>query len=266
MHPPGLRLRRLRERLGLTYRDVERASFQIALKRGRPDFILHISRLADMENNNVVPSLFKLYSLAAIYHLDPVDLSAWYEAPFQQTINDGASFPPPRTHLAECLLPPPTPIHGEGIKNTDATALFGRLPSALENFPGIPCDCRKRLRYGYVGLSDRRMVPILRPGSVVIIDTSLRSIDDSTWSSEYDRPLYFVELREGYRCGWFHKNKSTLIMQPHTLSHCAPEAWQTPDEAELIGQVVGVSTYFNDSANYSAGVRTKRSYLSRKAL
>ena len=44
MHPPGLRLRRLRERLGLSYRDVERASFQIALNRGRPDFILHISR------------------------------------------------------------------------------------------------------------------------------------------------------------------------------------------------------------------------------
>ncbi len=52
MYPTGLRLRCLRERLGLTYRDVETASFQIALNRGRPDFILHISRLADMENNN----------------------------------------------------------------------------------------------------------------------------------------------------------------------------------------------------------------------
>lgn len=104
MYPPGLRLRRLRERFGLTYRDVERASFQIVLNRGRPDFILHISRLADMENNNVVPSLYKLYSLAAIYHLDPLELCAWYEAPFQQALHDGASFPPPRTHLAESLL------------------------------------------------------------------------------------------------------------------------------------------------------------------
>jgi transcriptional regulator with XRE-family HTH domain len=67
MHPPGLRLRRQRERLGLSYRDVERASFQIAMNRGRPDFILHISRLADIENNNVVPTLYKLFSLAAIY-------------------------------------------------------------------------------------------------------------------------------------------------------------------------------------------------------
>jgi hypothetical protein len=115
-------------------------------------------------------------------------------------------------------------------------------------------------------LSDRRMVPILRPGSVVIIDTSIHTIDDSAWSSEYDRALYFVELREGYRCGWLYRSKSTLIMQPHTLSHCAPEVWRTPEEAELIGQVTGISTFFNASGAYCPEVRTERPYLSRRAL
>jgi hypothetical protein len=57
-----------------------------------------------------------------------------------------------------------------------------------------------------------------------------------------------------------------LIMQPHTLSHCAPEAWRTPDEAELVGQVVGISTFFNGSGAYCAEVRTERPYLSRRAL
>ena len=47
---PGLRLRLAREKLGLTYRDVERASYELAVVRGRSDFILHISRLADIEN------------------------------------------------------------------------------------------------------------------------------------------------------------------------------------------------------------------------
>jgi len=77
MYPPGLRLRQTREGLGLTYRGVELASYDIAAKRGRPDFILHISRLADIENRNVVPSLYKLYSLAAIYHLSAVEISRW---------------------------------------------------------------------------------------------------------------------------------------------------------------------------------------------
>lgn len=265
MHPPGLRLRRQRERLGLSYRDVERASFQIAMNRGRPDFILHISRLADIENNNVVPTLYKLFSLAAIYHLDPLELSAWFEAPFQQASHEGASFPPPRTHLAEPFLPPAIPIHTEGSLDADVSSLLAHLPSALGGSPG-PWPSQKRFRYGYIGLSDRRMAPILRPGSVVIIDTSIHTIDDSAWSSEYDRPLYFVELHEGYRCGWFCRSKSTLIMQPHTLSHCAPEAWRTPEEAELVGQVVGISTFFNGSGAYCAEVRTERPYLSRTAL
>ncbi len=53
---PGTRLRRARERLGLTYRDVERASYELACQRGRPDFIVHLSRLADIENRDVTPA------------------------------------------------------------------------------------------------------------------------------------------------------------------------------------------------------------------
>lgn len=265
MHPPGLRLRRQRERLGLSYRDVERASFQIAMNRGRPDFILHISRLADMENNNIVPTLYKLFSLAAIYHLDPVELSAWYEAPFQQASHEGASLPPPRTHLAEPFLPPPIPIHAQGSLDADVTSLLADLPNAPGGSSCGSLPPHGRFRHGYIGLSDRRMAPILRPGSAVLIDTSIHTIDDSTWSSEYDRPLYFVELRDGYRCGWFYRSKATLIMQPHTLSHCAPEAWRTPDEAEVVGQVVGI-TFFNGSGGYCAEVRTERQCLTRRAL
>src|SRR3974377_845485 len=107
VYPPGLRLRHTREALGLTYRDVEKASYEIAVKRGTPEFSLHISRLADIENRNVVPTLHKLYSLSTILHLDPVEISAWYEAPFHQAFQDSADFPPPRTHLAEPFLPDP---------------------------------------------------------------------------------------------------------------------------------------------------------------
>jgi hypothetical protein len=36
---PGLRLRQVRERLGLTYRDVESASYELAALRGSSNFI-----------------------------------------------------------------------------------------------------------------------------------------------------------------------------------------------------------------------------------
>jgi len=246
MHPPGLRLRQTRESLGLTYREVEQASFEIAANRGRPEFVLHISRLADLENRNVVPSLYKLYSLATIYHLSPLELSSWYEAPFLQTFQDGAAFPAPNTHLYESIRASVLPESVGSPRDSNATAFLNGFPEGNGAFPGIKQDTSQRYRYGYIGLSDRRMTPILRPGSIVLVDTALRRIEDADWFSEYDRPLYFVETRAGYRCGWFQKHKSRLIMQPHTLSRCAPEVWRTPEEAEVLGKVVGVITYLNE--------------------
>src|ERR1700758_2987297 len=117
---PGLRLRQVRERLGLTYRDVERYSFELAANRGRPEFILHISRLADIENRGVVPSLHKLYSLAVILHLDPAEISSWYDAPLRQTFHDGASFPPPRTSLSSFPVPAVL-AHGTDGAGSDTT-------------------------------------------------------------------------------------------------------------------------------------------------
>jgi len=267
MYPPGLRLRQKREALGLTYRDVEKASYEIAVKRGRPEFILHISRLADIENRNIVPSLHKLYSIAAIYHEDPVEITGWYEASFRQTFHDGASFPPPRTHLSEAMPSTVMRAMREETFDSSSTGLLKHLPAAIGQFPGLEAISNGRYRYGHIGLSDRRMVPLLRPGSLVRVDTNLRQIEDSEWSNEYDRPMYFVELRGGYRCGWFRKERARLIMQPHTLSHCSPEAWRTPEEAEVVGQEVGVVTYLNEPwACIPAAVHTMQPDLSRKAL
>ncbi|HUL32905.1 MAG TPA: helix-turn-helix transcriptional regulator [Candidatus Eisenbacteria bacterium] len=246
MYPPGLRLRQARETLGLTYREVAHASYEIAARRGRPDFILHISRLADIENRNVVPSLHKLYSLATIYHLSPWEICGWYEAPFLQTFEDGTAFPSPRTHLHELRAALGTGARGLMAADSEDTSLRNEFPERMSPFPGMHNEKPGRYRYGYIGLSDRRMTPILRPGSIVLVDTALRHIEDADWFSEYDRPLYFVETRGGYRCGWFQKLKSRLVMQPHTLSHCTPEVWRTPEEAEVVGKVVGVTTYLNE--------------------
>jgi len=255
MYPPGLRLRQIREKLGLTYREVERASYDIALRRGRPEFIVRLSRLADIENRNVVPSLHKLYTLASIYHLDAVSISGWYEAPLEQTLADGASLPAPRTDLGE------REIHGKSpgkVKRPEETTLLLELPGSGGEFPGAERLPEGPYRYGYIGKSDRRMGPVLRPGSIVLVDTSRREIEDGEWGNEYDRPLYFVEIRGGYRCGWFHKEKTRLTMQPHVLSGCTVEAWRMPDEAEVAGKVVGMVTYLNEPWSTRVVVRTER--------
>jgi len=242
---PGLRLRQARERLGLTYRDVERASFELASRRGRPEFILHISRLADIENRSVVPSLHKLYTLAAIYRLNPLEIFGWYEVPIQECFGDGIDFPVPQTHL----MAPPTslrvPIRFDPAFDPNRTEFLSRMVQSWGNFEGVLTNGNGRHRYGYIGLTDRRMVPLLRPGSIVLVDVGVQEVEEGDWNSEFDRPMYFVEVRAGYRCGWFHNDGSRLVMQPHPLSRCLPESWRSPEEAQVVGRVIGVVSRLN---------------------
>jgi transcriptional regulator with XRE-family HTH domain len=246
---PGLRLRQARERLGLTYRDVERASYELSTRRGRPEFILHISRLADIENHGAVPSLHKLYSLAAIYHLDPLELFRWFEVPLDETFHDGTSLPAPRTHL---IAPPTTlrvPMRFDPSFDPRRTAFLSRMIENWGRFDGVLANGNGngRYRYGSIGFCDRRMEPLLRPGSIVLVDTEARRIEEGVWRTEFDRPMYFVEIRGGYRCGWFDLDGPNLLMQPHPLSRCVPERWRVPDEAEVIGRVTGVVTRLLES-------------------
>ncbi|MGC1491773.1 MAG: hypothetical protein WA798_10380, partial [Candidatus Acidiferrum sp.] len=129
------------------------------------------------------------------------------------------------------------------------TELLSRMVEQWGSLEGLLTNGNSRHRYGYVGLSDRRMVPLLRPGSVILVDVTVRRIEDADWANEYDRPMYFVEVRDGYRCGWFHQDGARLLMQPHPLSRCVPEVWRVPDEAEVVGRVVGVVTRLNDACN-----------------
>ena len=237
---PGSHLRQTRERLGLTYRDVERASYDLAGQRARPEFIIRISRLADIENRGVTPSLYKLYALAAIYHLNPLEVCQWYGVPLQNHFSDSAHMGAPKTHLTA----PPTSLHlpmrfdpGFDPRRTEFLSRmvesWGQLEVALLNG-------HSRYRYGYIGLDDHMMEPLLRPGSLVLVDPARQQVRNSGWTNEYERPLYFVDVRDGYRCAWCVREGPNLILQPHPLSHRAPEVWRWPDEAEVVGQVVGV--------------------------
>ena len=85
------------------------------------------------------------------------------------------------------------------------------------------------------------MDPLVRPGSLVLIDPSVQTIEDGGWRNEYDRPLYFVDFRRGYRCSWCSRDRGRLILQPHPLSASSPECHRYPDEAEIVGRVVGVA-------------------------
>lgn len=239
MHP-GLRLRQARERLGLTFRDVERASFQLASLRGRPDFIIHISRLAAIENEGTIPSPHKIYAMSAIYHLDPLDILNWYDVPLDHHFADGADLNAPRTHLAAGPNKLRLPLRFDPAFDPRRTELLSRMVEAWKDLEGVVFNRSSRHLYGYVGMEDHMMEPMILPGSLLLIDPSRRQVKNADWKNEYERPVYFVELRDGYRCAWCIHESKTLILQPHSLSLCAPKVLRFPDDAEIVGQVIGL--------------------------
>jgi transcriptional regulator with XRE-family HTH domain len=248
MMVPGLLLRQTRERLGLTYRDVERASFELASRRGRPEFIIRISRLADIENHGAVPGLHKLYSLAAIYHLNPLEVCHWYEVPLEEFFHDGAYLHAPQTHLGAAPATLRVPLRFDPAFDPQRTEFLSRMVERWGRFEGALTNSDFHYLYGFIGLSDHRMEPLLRPGSIVLIDTALRRIEKGSWRSEFERPLYFVDVRVGYRCGWFDLAGGRLSMHPHPLSRCAPEYWHYPEDVDVIGRVAGIVTRLYEAA------------------
>jgi transcriptional regulator with XRE-family HTH domain len=236
---PGTLLRQARERLGLTYRAVEIASFELASRRGSAEFIIHISRLAAIENEGTIPTPHRLYSLAAIYHLNFIDILNWYNVPVDCIFADGLEVSARYTHLASPPNSLRLPMRFDPAFDPRRTELLNRMVESWKEVEGILFYKNKGYLYGYVGSEDHMMEPMLRPGTLVLIDPMQRCIKNSGWNNEFERPIYFVDIRDGYRCSWCVQEPKSLILQPYSLSPCAPKAFRYPEEIDVVGRVVG---------------------------
>lgn len=74
-------LRAIRKRRGLTLRAVYERSLRIAEKQGRRDFVIPPSRLHEFERQGVIPSIFRIYTLAHIYKYKLPKVLSWYGIP-----------------------------------------------------------------------------------------------------------------------------------------------------------------------------------------
>jgi transcriptional regulator with XRE-family HTH domain len=247
MYDAGWHLRKRRERLRLKYRDVEEASQRIAGKRGSPEFVIGLSRLADIENKGTVPSIYRLYSLCAIYGLDLATVLQWYGVSLAEMANDASKLPIQQTRPADFKstarndIEVPLDLGGDiDFRRTSYVSRqmrrWGKLPVVLLN----SLDLRAH-RYAFIGSEDWSMHPIIRPGSFVQIDEAKRHVKNEETAHEFEKAVYFVEHRDGFRCGWCSVHQGLLIVQSHPASSVAPEVYRFPGEAEIVGQVVGLA-------------------------
>jgi hypothetical protein len=81
---------------------------------------------------------------------------------------------------------------------------------------------------------------MVKPGSILTIDTSQTKIETGPWSNKFERPIYFVELREGFTCGWCERSDNKLRIVSYGSS--VVKELVCPQEAEVVGRVVAYYT------------------------
>jgi transcriptional regulator with XRE-family HTH domain len=249
METAGQKLKRARERLRLRYRDVEEASQALAARHSNGEFLVALSRLSDIENKGTVPSIYRLYSLCAIYRLNLNEVLSWYGVRGEDLVEEARHVGLQATHTAnvpsgsDIAHPPELPASRAELGPTQFLGSLQRWgKAAVASLAGA--DSR-HYRYGYIGLDDWSMYPLLQPGALVVIDEKSTRISAEGWAHESERPIYFLEHRGGYACGWCSVAEQQMIVQPHPASTSPAMAYAYPGDIEVLGQVVGIAMLLN---------------------
>lgn len=244
----GERLKELRVRLGLSTRDVETKSQQIAAERQSREYYVSHAWVTDIENGKFTPSIYKFHTFSAIYNRRITELISYFGLPLGDLSRYRISMGVPNTHILQSGTDPDMdkvslPVLFKPEFRLERTNLLAQV---IEKWDEIPVgflqhlDLRKSV-YGYIGLEDYTLFPLIRPGSLVQIDSRQRKISDEKWKTEFDRPIYFVELRNGYACSWCQVDRGQLIVIPHPHFHQDVRRFDYPSQAEIVGRVTGVA-------------------------
>lgn len=258
----GESLRQIRESLGLTIRDVEAASTRLSEKYGNADYVVTLSRLSDIETKGVTPSAYKLYSFSVIYRRDFKELLALYGIQLNNVAEDADVVEIPRTHpftATSGCEKIELPVRLDPGFDVCSTSAVGRM---IVKWGTVPLQALERFRqreftYGYIGTEDMTMYPLLLPGSFVQIDEGKRKIEEGPWRSEYERPIYFMETREGFVCSWCELSGPTLVLRPHPMSPARTRFFRHGSEVEVLGQVVGIAMRLSGWASNGNGQHGK---------
>lgn len=255
MERPGEKLRQARERLRMTYRDVAEASQKIVLQRNNEEFAIALSRLADIENKGTLPTIYRLYTLCVIYRLDWKEVLHWYGVPMEFLASDALEVGLNQTHTIDFPIEQPAKVPEsfnreiDLNKTTFLSYLTGRWGKMPLNF--LNGQEQRHLQYGFIGLEDWSMYPILQPGALVLIDASRRKIAIDGWTTELDRPIYFLEHRDGYHVGWCAPVAGRLLLEPHPASQQSPTLFDYSD-IDVVGQVTGVAMLLESKRRHHA--------------
>lgn len=232
--PAGQQLKSLRNKRHITVREVEQASRRIAEAKGDRRFFISNGWLAQLENGVSEPSICKLFSLSVIYHVDFLDLVRLYNV----DVDEKEKYQPVASpHLTQL-------IESNGVSPVTVAPLLTGPVSDWKGrrLAGGAIDSGPNIAFAHLGLTDFTMYPMIRPSALLKIDTSQNKLGSIAWRNEHERPIFFIELRDAYTCGWCELQDNQLLIIPHPSSPASVRRFKHPREAEIVGRVIGYGT------------------------
>lgn len=153
----------------------------------------HDHSTPDIENGKWPPTLHRLYTLSVIYGQDYDRLASLCGVPASEALKEHKKLGLPHTYLIG-----PVP---EAHKSTALSAVALReklraertnlVPRVIATWQEVPLVLQlmngSDPLYGYVGMDDYTLHPIVRPGAFVRIDPRQKKIPYVHWHSDYDR-------------------------------------------------------------------------------
>jgi transcriptional regulator with XRE-family HTH domain len=235
----GERLKELRERLGLTTRDVETRSLQIAEEKHNREYYLSHAWVTDIENGKFTPSIYKFFTFSAIYHRRFSELLSYFGLQIGDLSRYRTSIGVPNTHLLDSGADLETekvslPVQFKPEFRLEKTNLLARVVEKWDEIPVgfLPhLDLRKSV-YGYIGLEDYTLFPLIRPGSLVQMRTARgesRSREISSWHSKcFSAPCWKSDITAGT------PNSSRSAWNMFSATPCADRVVISSDTTILI--------------------------------
>jgi transcriptional regulator with XRE-family HTH domain len=238
----GAKLRAIRQQWRLSLREVEQRSLRVAQERGSDSYQISASWLDRLEREHHELTVNKLIALADIYNLSaerlirqayPGQDATSFFSQLSGSEDAGVFTGGPLDFPPEFLRPDAPHASGTSSETNLLPAEAGRTSP---------------YRVGITGERDLTLDPMVRPGSVVLIDTRKKDISPrKDWAREFQRPIYFLMTRDAYFCGWCELEEATdrLTLIPHPLSPAPSRRWKFKTEVENLGRVVMVAIRMN---------------------
>src|SRR5579863_580653 len=185
MSDAGSWLQERREELHLSRSGVERLTSESASKAANERYRIRRGRLTDLEVGRSAPDIFEVASLCECYKVTYPSVLQAFGMQLDASVS-GAEGPissdatTRQWSLTDTGRPfPPTIQSNLGFDET-------RLVTQSAEELGVPAVVRRRLdlgqfRLGIIALNDDTMGELVPAGSVVVIDTSYKTVETGDW-------------------------------------------------------------------------------------